>query len=336
MIVRPAPLGKNALSREVLAADKKSCRRFGPCGVGKAALYLNSFYIDRRYYVPVSSVTRVFKRVAMSRGGFTGRGIFAAIPYLVVVYDDGREKQCNFKYEDQVDQMVAYVGEHFPHIKTVSEAGEERLRQAEALRAARHLPEIPAEAAFAAAQLRTLREYLERFPSVFGELSAAAKKKRTYDRTSPAYKWSALAITLLGAAALVYGILSWLHQAPFAVYFVIIGMAVLFLFSGANVLPTGRNNRRAIERRLAQAEDAAARCMAGSPLTLSIPARYAHPVTLKRMEEAILEGRAETVAEALEIVKEDLKRLNSQVEVSQEEYDEVIAIKPMFLIHDYA
>ena len=32
---------------------------------------------------------------------------------------------------------------------------------------------------------------------------------------------------------------------------------------------------------------------------------------------------------------EDLKALNASVQVEQEEYDEVVAIKPMFLLWDY-
>ena len=48
MLFKPAQLGREGLDRETLAADKKACRRFGPCGVGEKALYLNSFYIDRR------------------------------------------------------------------------------------------------------------------------------------------------------------------------------------------------------------------------------------------------------------------------------------------------
>ena len=35
-------------------------------------------------------------------------------------------------------------------------------------------------------------------------LSYAAKAKRTNDRSNPAYKWTALAITLLGAAAFLH------------------------------------------------------------------------------------------------------------------------------------
>ena len=78
MIFRPAQLGMAKLDRLELEADKKACRKIGPCGVGKKALYLNSFYIDRRYYLPYGSISRVFKRVAMSSGGFTGKGMFAS------------------------------------------------------------------------------------------------------------------------------------------------------------------------------------------------------------------------------------------------------------------
>ena len=79
MIFAPVRLGETSLNAEAVAADKKSCKRFGPCGVGKEALFLNSYFIDRRYYVAFSSVRRVFKRVAMSQGGFSGKGAFGAI-----------------------------------------------------------------------------------------------------------------------------------------------------------------------------------------------------------------------------------------------------------------
>ena len=47
MIFKPRQLSLAGLDGEALAADKKRCKRFGPCGVGEKALYLNSFYIDR-------------------------------------------------------------------------------------------------------------------------------------------------------------------------------------------------------------------------------------------------------------------------------------------------
>ena len=65
--------------------------------------------------------------------------------------------------------------------------------------------------------------------------------------------------------------------------------------------------------------------MQGFPL----PAYYAHPLTLERMMRAIRMGRAFTVDEFLEIVKEDLKVLNPSVTVTQKEYDEVVVVKPL-------
>ena len=66
-----------------------------------------------------------------------------------------------------------------------------------------------------------------------------------------------------------------------------------------------------------------------------MPAYYAHPIVLKRMQEILKDGRAQTIPEALQILKQDLKALNSDVVVEQEEYDEIVAIKPMFLVMDY-
>ena len=48
MIFKPVQLGQECLSPEELAADVKSCKHFGPCGVGERALYLNSFFLERR------------------------------------------------------------------------------------------------------------------------------------------------------------------------------------------------------------------------------------------------------------------------------------------------
>lgn len=39
----------------------------------------------------------------MSSGGFSGKGVFASMAYLVVEYDGGKQKQCNFKDERDVD-----------------------------------------------------------------------------------------------------------------------------------------------------------------------------------------------------------------------------------------
>ena len=53
------------------------------------------------------------------------------------------------------------------------------------------------------------------------------------------------------------------------------------------------------------------------------------------MIRILREGRAQSADEALAVLKSDLKALNADVQVEQEEYDEVVAIKPMFLVSDY-
>ena len=116
MLFKPAQLGLAKLGAAELEADKKACKKIGPCGVGKKALYLNSFYIDRCYYLPYGSITRAFKRVAMSQGGFTGKGMFASMAYLVVEYDGGKQKQCNFKDERDVDALLDVLAKEQPQI----------------------------------------------------------------------------------------------------------------------------------------------------------------------------------------------------------------------------
>ena len=69
--------------------------------------------------------------------------------------------------------------------------------------------------------------------------------------------------------------------------------------------------------------------------TFPVPSQYAHPVVLKQMMDAVEEGRAVTVPEALEAVKNRLREVNADVQVEQEEYDEIVQIKAMFLNHDY-
>ena len=66
-----------------------------------------------------------------------------------------------------------------------------------------------------------------------------------------------------------------------------------------------------------------------------VPAQYAHPVVLERMIRVVREGRAQSAEEALKVVKADLRALNSSVTVSQKEHDEVVEVKPLFLVCDY-
>ena len=104
------------MSKDILNDDKKSCKKIGPVGIGKRAIYLNSFYIDRMWYLPWEDVERVFKRIAMSAGGFTGKGAFGSMSYLVVLMKNGKEKQCLFKHEEDVDNVLSYIKSEHPQI----------------------------------------------------------------------------------------------------------------------------------------------------------------------------------------------------------------------------
>lgn len=227
----PVKLGNTTLPPEVLKADKKSCKRYGPCGVGEQALYLNSFFIDRRYYVALESVRRVFKRVAMSKGGFTGKGAFGSIPYLVVELDDGSQKQCNFKHEEDVDLLLAHMARVCPDIPRHSVEAERRLREKAEREAKRYLKQLTPQAQAARETLEQAQQLLEEYPEQTAKLSTAAKAKRVNDRSNPAYRWVALAIIVAGIAAVVYGIMALIRGENVGVYFALFGLAAhLLLF----------------------------------------------------------------------------------------------------------
>ena len=337
MLFHPAQLGLAHLDKATLEADKKACKKIGPCGVGKKALYLNSFYIDRRYYLPYGSISRVFKRVAMSEGGFSGKGMFASMAYLVVEYDGGKQKQCNFKDERDVDTLLALLAKEQPQIKLLSAAGEQVLEKKEAEKAARKLPELSKDAQHSLTVLKKAKEYLEAKPEIAEELSAAERRKRAQLKSKPVYKYVALIISLFGVVAAAYGIHSLLtHNGNYGIYFALFGFAAIFLFSSYNMMPTARNNNSAIMKRAEKAEAAMADYLKPYPHgTFPVPSQYAHPVVLKQMMDAVEEGRAVTVPEALEAVKNRLREVNADVQVEQEEYDEIVQIKAMFLNHDY-
>ena len=337
MIFKPAQLGMAKLDKQELVEDRKSCKRIGPCGVGKKALYLNSFYIDRRYYLPYGSISRVFKRVAMSSGGFTGKGMFASMAYLVVEYDGGKQKQCNFKDERDVDKLLEVLAKEQPQIPLLSEAGEQALQKKEAEKAARKLPELTDEAKHSISMLKKAKEYLEEKPELAEELSAAERRKRAQLQSKPVYRYVALAIFVFGIVSAAYGLYAVTnHVGNYGIYFALFGFAAIFLFSSYNMLPTARNNNNAIMKRADKAEAAMAEYVKHYPNgAFPVPSCYAHPIVLKQMTDAIEEGRAVTVPEALDAVEKRLQALNADVQVEQEEYDEVVVIKAMFLNHDY-
>ena len=196
------------------------------------------------------------------------------------------------------------------------------------------LDDLPEEIKKRLTKLERAENYLKKQSDYYMDLSLSAKKKRTYDRSNPAYKWVALAVVILGIGAFLYGIYSLLTHAGFGMYFLLFGLAAIFLFAGANVLPTSKNNKKYIENQLERSIQQMETYIQKYP-DFPVPAYYAHPIVLKRMQDIMKEGRAETIPEALKLLKEDLKALNSNVVVEKEEYDEIVTIKPMFLVMGY-
>lgn len=367
MMFAPVAIAEHKMTAEDLRRDSRNCVRTGPCGIGEKAVYLNSFFVDRRYYVMWQDIGRVFKRVAMSRGGFTGKGVFGSIPYLVVLLKDGTERQCNFKYEDEVDLFLSLVRSRHPEIPTMSEKAQARMEEERAREEARYVKDLTPQAQASMEELRRARAYLDREPEIPAFLSVTAKEKRITDRMNPWYRYAALAIFLLAVGSVLFGIYAVIRQEGYAVYFVLFGMAFIFYTMSAQVLPTGRNNRRYADGRWQKAlrqsgeyisrygdTGAAPSAVSGSPAApvsgtggrpdsaaagavsaFPLPAQYAHPAAIDRMIRVIREGRAQTVEEAYDIMQNDLQAINSDVTVSQKEYDEITAIKPMFLLCGY-
>ena len=323
-------LSSVTLDKDVLQYDKKTCTIFGRCGVGRKALYLNDFSRRRNKYVPFSAVQRVFKRVAGS--GPSAEGAFSSVVYLVVVYDDGKEKQCLFKREDELDNMMAYIGKMHPEIPLVHAKAEAAIAQRQAEKAAKIRRELSREEEAQIKRLEMAKDFLEKRSDLTDALMYDAKEKRQSQTANASYRWGALAISLFGVAMCGYGIYALMAKLNYASYFIIFGLAILFLFG--RILPTKRSSKAYIDEQWTKACEALEKHIKGFG-TFPVPARYAHPVTLTRMIRVIREGRAQEAQEALEVVKADLKKLNADVKVDQEEYEEVVTIKPMFLVAEY-
>ena len=334
MLFPPVPLGSKTLSPEVLSEDKKNCLKFGPCGVGKQALYLGGRFLDRRFYLPWKEVKRVFKRVAMSKGGFSGKGVFGTLPFLVVQFGSGQEKECPFKLEADVDRLLAAVEQEHPGVPTHSVKAGNRLARAEAAEEARYLKELPEEAAAAVQQLRGDQDFLALHPSLSEALTASARQKRVTDNLNPAYIVAGAILGVLGLLAVAWGLYSLLTHGKNSMYFIIGGGALFFMTLSSNTFPSKWNSRKVAQRDWDQTVEKMRNYLKGRP-GFSVPAQYAHPVVLERMIRLLREGRAANTAEALALMKEDLRALNSSVTVSQKEHDEVVRIKPLFLVCDY-
>lgn len=337
MVYLSAPLGSRTLPADVLSADKKNCRKAGPCGVGKEALYVGSRFLSRYYYIPWGEVRRVFKRVAMSRGGYSGRGVFGTMAYLVVCFGDGREKTCWFRREEELDALLGMIEREQPQIPTHSEAAEKKLAEAAREEQTRYAKELTPEAERTLRHLDDAGKMLSRRPEISRNLSAAAKQKRVVDAMKPSARILGAVVGILGLLAAAYGLYGLLARTGTGMYFLLGGGAAFFFVYSGGIFPSKWNSRRYALEQWDLAVEASRHAIAAweGAGKYPVPPQYAHEIVLERMARVVREGRAESAAQALDLVKADLKALNSSVTVSQQEHDEVVEIKPLFLVCDY-
>ena len=328
------PLTASRLPEDVLERDKKECKRFGPCGVGREAIYLNGRFLDRRFYAVWSDIKRVHKRVALSKGGFTGKGIFGALPFLFVEFKDGRAREFPFKVEADVDNMLAAIEAEHPEIPTYSEAAKAKLEQAEAEERALYVDNLSDEALSSIEQLESDMEFLNERVSLSEALTSAAQQKRVTDNYPIQYKVIGSILGYGGLLVTVYGLYALIFHKPHPFYFIAFGVAAFFFALASNTMPNKWNNKRVSDEEWAKTLEQMRVHLREKP-DFALPAQYAHPTVMLRTIRVIKHGRAESIEDAFAIMKEDLRALNSSVTVSQKEHDEVVKIKPLFLVCDY-
>ena len=332
----PTAESREQFDRVTLEKELESMHKFGALGVSDNAIYVSSFFRDRKYYIPFSAIERIYKRVAMSKGGFSGKGAFISIAYIVVVFDGGKEIAGKTKREEDVDRLISYVKETRPEVKTLSQKGEKILEKLRKEEEKRYKKSFTLSEENELKELLSEKDYIEKKVTLSSEMALLAKKKRSLNLSKKSLRYVATAITLLGVASLLFGLRMLLtHSGGNAIYFTIFGLAAIFLFSGLSVLPTGRNNAKSVEKALEHVEGEMKKYVEEYP-GFKVPYYYAHPVVFERMIRIIREGRASTIEDAFSVLKDDLKKATSDVKVTQEEYDEITAIKPMFLLRNYA
>ena len=322
------PSGTVRLEKDVLKEDSRHRLKVGQAGLGKKAVYLG------RTYIPYTCIERIYKRVAISKGGFTGKGIFASLPYLVVETREGKTHVRRFKFEHEVDAVLLHMKETHPQIPRHSLIAEKKLLEEAMEEEKRFLKELSPEATSAVERLREAQRRLEEKPVYASNLSETAKTQRMIRRTNPFYRPLQAGLIVAAVITFLLGLYTWKKGADWTTYFILMAFSAILIRISVRVSPAGKDNKLRAEKEFSDAIQAM-KDFLGQDAICGVPARYAHPATLERMIRIIREGRAESEEEAFVCLKKDLKALDASVTVSRRDYEEIIAIKPMFLSHEY-
>ena len=110
MYIPSKSLSEKTLPPEVLRPDKVTCTHYEDFGLGDKALYVGMFGFSRVGYIPFSAITRVYKRLGVTKGFFEQGKIYGTLCYLVVCFD-GREKVYRFTHEENLNALLESIRE---------------------------------------------------------------------------------------------------------------------------------------------------------------------------------------------------------------------------------
>ena len=105
MYIPSKALSVQTLPPEVLRPDKVCCTHYEDFGLGDEALYVGMFGLNRIGYIPLSAITRVYKRLGVTKGFFEQGKIYGTLCYLVICYD-GKQKVCRFTHEENLAALL--------------------------------------------------------------------------------------------------------------------------------------------------------------------------------------------------------------------------------------
>lgn len=330
-------IGNIKLDKEVIRQDRKDCVRINNHGIGKEAIYLGNYFFARCNVIPIKCIIRVFKRIAMSKGGFTGKGIFASIPYVVVVCNNGEEIQATLKDEILADNFIDYIKEHFPLIKTLSLKQEETIEQSKKEREARKVKNLSDVAKKSIEELKDIKGKLLSEKDVYRQYSVAAKERRSSMLAKDVYIYFLWVILVFGIIVFAYGIYAVIQKQGMAIYTILFGFAIIFFFVSMQILPTQKYNKKSILERYKKAkQNAVLTTQRFIKEDFPIPPKYVHFSTISRLIAGIEEGKGETIDTAYKRFVEELKKMNKDVSLYPDEYEEIMDIKPIYLVENYS
>ncbi len=327
------PLSRITIEETQIKADRKKCRKYDQCGLGEKAVYMGSTMHPRNYYIPYEAITNVFKRVGASNP--EGKGFLAPVLFIVVRYDDGREQECSFRYLQDADKMLDDLEKNHPEIPLLSPEGMRRKKEREATEARIQANALTKEALRSKKLLEDARWEVHKRPALYEKLAAMAKMKRHADLMKPSVRYIAVGLLAAGVLVTLAGaIVMRSMNRSIGVVTALFGIMLVFLAINSKGLPSKMTNRKLRDREYEEALNAMKNSLKHLP-DFPIPCCYAHPYTFDRMIRILQEERAQTVEQALEVLKADLKSMDSSVALSGDDFKQVVTIKPMFTVQDY-